>query len=73
MDREAWRVAVHGVAKGQTQLCDWTELNWKRNSKKKKKKKEVELKLKLEESGREKYNFWNRFYQKIDTNENKTG
>ena len=36
MDREAWRVAVHGVAKGQTQLCDWTELNWKRNSKKKK-------------------------------------
>ena len=22
MDREAWRVAVHGVAKSQTQLCD---------------------------------------------------
>ena len=27
-DREAWRAAVHGVAKGQTWLSDWTELNW---------------------------------------------
>ena len=26
MDREAWRAAVHGVAKGQTQLSDLTEL-----------------------------------------------
>ena len=25
MDREAWRAAVHGDAKGQTQLSDWTE------------------------------------------------
>ena len=25
-DREAWRAAVHGVAKCQTQLSDWTEL-----------------------------------------------
>ena len=28
MDREAWRVAVHRVAKDQTRLSDWTELNW---------------------------------------------
>ena len=27
-DREAWRAAVHGVAKSQTRLSDWTELNW---------------------------------------------
>ena len=26
--REAWCTAVHGVAKSQTQLSDWTELNW---------------------------------------------
>ena len=25
MDREAWRAAVHGVAKSQTQLKNWTE------------------------------------------------
>ena len=28
MDREAWRAAVHGVAKRWTWLSDWTELNW---------------------------------------------
>jgi len=26
MDREAWHVVVHGVAKSQTWLSDWTEL-----------------------------------------------
>ena len=26
MDREAWRAAVHGVAKCRTRLSDWTEL-----------------------------------------------
>ena len=28
MDREAWRAAIHGVAKSRTGLSDWTELNW---------------------------------------------
>ena len=28
-DREVWRAAVHGAAKNQTWLSDWTELNWK--------------------------------------------
>jgi len=28
MDREAWRAAIHGVAKSRTLLSDWTELNW---------------------------------------------
>ena len=27
MDREAWRAAVHGVAKSRRRLSDWTELN----------------------------------------------
>ena len=26
MDREAWRAAVHGVTKSQTQLSDWTDV-----------------------------------------------
>ena len=27
MDREAWRAAIHGIAKSRTRLSDWTELN----------------------------------------------
>ena len=26
MDREAWRAAIHGLAKSRTWLSDWTEL-----------------------------------------------
>ena len=28
MDREAWRAAVHGVARSRTRLSDCTELIW---------------------------------------------
>ena len=28
MDREAWRAAIHGVAKSRTRLSDWTQLTW---------------------------------------------
>ena len=28
MDREAWRAAIHGIAKSRTRLSDWTKLNW---------------------------------------------
>ena len=28
MGREAWCAVVHGVTKSQTQLSDWTKLNW---------------------------------------------
>ena len=26
MDREAWRAAIHGVAKSRTRLSDWSDL-----------------------------------------------
>ena len=29
MDREAWRAAVHGLAKSRTRLSHCTELNWR--------------------------------------------
>ena len=28
MDREAWRAAIHRVAKSRTRLSNWNELNW---------------------------------------------
>ena len=31
MDREAWRAAIHGVAKSRTRLSDWSDLIWSHN------------------------------------------
>ena len=28
VDRKAWHTEIHGVAKSQTQLSDWSELSW---------------------------------------------
>ena len=36
MDRQAWRAAIHGVAKSRTQLSDLAELNFHSNKKEKK-------------------------------------
>ena len=33
MDREAWRAAIHGVAKSRTRLSNWTELKFPWNEK----------------------------------------
>ena len=31
MDREAWRAAIHEVAKSRTRLSDWSDLSWSEN------------------------------------------
>ena len=36
LDREAWRAAIHGVAKSQTRLSDWSDLIMDDNNKNKK-------------------------------------
>ena len=33
MDRLAWRAAIHGVTKSPTQLSNWTELTWLKETK----------------------------------------
>ena len=32
MDREAWRAAVHGIAKSWTRLSNWTELHFEKKN-----------------------------------------
>ena len=49
MDREAWHAAIHGVAKSQTRLRDWTELNWKINKQTNKQKLYTNSELELGE------------------------
>ena len=43
MDREAWCPEDHGVAKSQTRLSKWTELNWTEFVKKKKRRRRITL------------------------------
>ena len=45
MDREAWRAAIHGVAKSRTRLSDWTEL-----MKVKDESEKVDLKLNIQKT-----------------------
>ena len=39
MDREAWHAAIYGIAKSQTRLSDWSDLNWSYDKKSPKKQK----------------------------------
>ena len=50
MDREAWHAAVHGVAKSQTQLSDWTELGKEMKAIKKNQVSVLELKTTVTET-----------------------
>ena len=54
MDREAWHAAVHGVAKSQTPLSDWTELNWTEHTQNSNHRNEYENKYKKEVLGKSK-------------------
>ena len=42
MDREAWGAETHGVTKSQTELGNWTELNWTEFVKKKREREREE-------------------------------
>ena len=45
MDREGWRATVHGVTKSQTQLSNWTDLNWMQKTWKTRKKGPEDLRV----------------------------
>ena len=51
MDREAWRAAIHGVTESQTQLSDWTELNWMAESEEELKSLLMKVKEESEKAG----------------------
>ena len=53
MDREAWRAAIHGVAKSWTWLSNWTELNWITKS-------EIESVIKQTNSNQKRPWYWER-------------
>ena len=42
MDREAWHASIHGVAKSQTRLSDWTKLIYKTNQSTKRRNKIIQ-------------------------------
>ena len=63
MDRAAWRAAVHGFAKSQTQLGNWTELNWYLNG--------VDLKVKLKTTNLKDKKSWNKLTFNIGTKHKK--
>ena len=53
MDREAWHAAIHGVTESQTQLSDWTELNWMAEREEEVKSLLMRVKEEFEKSGLE--------------------
>ena len=50
MDREAWRAAIHGVAKSRTRLSDRTELNWRKSVSQSLQSQEIETKWLLKQA-----------------------
>ena len=73
MDREAWRAAIHGVAKSRTRPSDWTELNWKTKKPEtfflwcKKSGRSLNAFIKLEN----RFQIWIHFYKKSKDLENR--
>ena len=71
MDREAWRAAIHGVAKSRVRLSNWTELNLAFHCKKlektkhKAKKKKKERKKESTDYRKSKHNIEKQQNQKL--------
>ena len=58
MYREAWRAAIHGVAKSRTRLSNWTELNWRINLPRYERSENFWRLLRSNRPSREKYILW---------------